>query len=497
MINLKQFFDKGLHKILVTMILMCMMFTYGTVITSAADAAKIRGTSCTAERGDTVSVSINLENNPGIWGLKLRIQYNDSALTLKSVNAGNVFKESELTLSGELNKNPYIIVALGSDLKDKKTSGSIVTLEFKVSEEADYESYPVNIEVSQAINMDREKINVSVDNGSITVEKLQIQPPFEEPGGDNVIPKEDGFGVEDVYRIMGKDRYETAFKAADALKAQLKVEKFDTVIVACGTKFADALSGSYLASKTNAPILLVDEANRNELVKYVTDNLAENGKIYILGGTAAVSENVERALNKCGTLERLYGETRYETNQEILKEAEVDNEDMLICTGNGFADSLSASALKRPILLVDKSLSKAQKKYLKTLSGNRYYIIGGDKAVNTAIEAEISNYDPKVKRLGGETRYETSVLVAEEFFEKSRTAVLAYAQNFPDGLSGGPLAMSKDAPLILTASDSYGAAEKYVKSNGISKGAVLGGEILISDKVANKIFGSNKITIWP
>ena len=47
---------------------------------------------------------------------------------------------------------------------------------------------------------------------------------------------------------------------AEQLKANLGVEKFQTIVVACGTDFADALSGSYLASVKNAPILITSAA---------------------------------------------------------------------------------------------------------------------------------------------------------------------------------------------------------------------------------------------
>ena len=53
---------------------------------------------------------------------------------------------------------------------------------------------------------------------------------------------------EGVTRVFGADRYTTAFKAADTLKAELGVSKLQNVIVASGTGFADALAGSYLAA---------------------------------------------------------------------------------------------------------------------------------------------------------------------------------------------------------------------------------------------------------
>ena len=60
-------------------------------------------------------------------------------------------------------------------------------------------------------------------------------------------------------RVAGENRFETAFVTADKMKEVMGVEKFDTIIVASGLNFADALSGSYLATQKRAPILLVYE----------------------------------------------------------------------------------------------------------------------------------------------------------------------------------------------------------------------------------------------
>ena len=59
--------------------------------------------------------------------------------------------------------------------------------------------------------------------------------------------------------------------------------------------------------------------------------------------------------------------------------------------------------------------------------------------------------------------------------------------NFPDGLAGGPLALSIKAPLILTDNSGYSDAVAYAKNAGIEKAAVLGGPTLISDGVVSRI----------
>ena len=302
------------------------------------------------------------------------------------------------------------------------------------------------------------------------------------------------FGDADVYRIAGKTRYETSLKIADALKKQQNRDKFDVIIIANGRNFPDALAGSYLAGKFNAPILMANEKAQyaDPLKSYIKENLAADGTIYVLGGTGAVPESVLQGLEKF-KVKRLAGKTRYETNLLILNEIGVTNEDILVCTGKGFADSLSASATGKPILLVGKELTADQLEFLSTHKGNQYYIIGGSGAVSDEIGKIVESYG-KVERIAGASRYETSVKVAEAFFNNPSTAVLASAKNFPDGLCGGPLAMSKNAPLILSATGKEEIAADYAKA--IHFGAVLGGDSLISDKAVKAVFGNSEIKNW-
>ena len=294
---------------------------------------------------------------------------------------------------------------------------------------------------------------------------------------------------EDVFRIAGDNRFDTAFKVADQMKKQLGVDKFDAIIVASGTNFADALSGSYLAAVKNAPILLSFNDKYNEMTKdYIRENLKPDGTVYILGGIAAVPTSMEKGLDGF-RVQRLDGKDRFETNLTILLEAGVGDKPILVCTGLSFADSLSASASELPILLVWKDLTDMQKAFLKGLKGNNIYVIGGESAVSKSMEKQVSAYGA-VKRIGGGNRFETSVAIAEEFFQKPDEAVLAYAWNYPDGLCGGALAATMDAPLILTMTNYESAAKTYIQGKTIAKGIILGGETLISEEAINKIFGN-------
>ena len=302
----------------------------------------------------------------------------------------------------------------------------------------------------------------------------------------------DLFANSDIIRIAGNNRYSTSTAAADALKKSLGVDKFENIIVASGADYPDALAGSYLAKVKIAPVMLVgkDAETEADVKQYISKNLKKGGTVYLLGGTGVVTSRFEKSLGDL-KVERLGGQTRYETNIAILKAAGVDKEDLLVCTGEGFADSLSASAVGKPILLVAKAgINDTQEKYLDSIKINDIYLIGGIGVVSDSIGRELRFYDQngKCERIAGQNRYLTSVAVAKEFFPKgSDSAVLAYAMNFPDGLAGGPLALSIKAPLILTDNSGYGSAVDYAKSAGIKKAAVLGGSALISDGIVNKM----------
>ena len=290
-----------------------------------------------------------------------------------------------------------------------------------------------------------------------------------------------------IVRISGTTRYETGYKVADALKEELGVSKFDAVVVATGKNFADALAGSYLAVEKNAPIILTNGKDDNvaQLHEYIAANVVAGGKVYILGGEAAVPVSVE-AIDGYDVV-RLSGKSRYETNLAILAEAGVAGDELIVATGKTFADSLSASAAKLPILLVKPGTALSDEAKAIAEGMSKFYIIGGEGAVSADIAAELAAYG-EVERVSGKTRYETSVAVANTFFADVDAAVVASGKNFPDGLCGGPLAAAMNAPLILTADGKTDAAADYVATEAIATGFVLGGTGALADESVVDVF---------
>ena len=310
-------------------------------------------------------------------------------------------------------------------------------------------------------------------------------------GNYNFVMYGPGTPAPSIARIFGESRFASSIEIAKTFKAEKGINQFESVILTSGLNFADALAGSYLSYVKNAPILITADkfggtVPYKEVNSFIKSNLKAGGTIYVLGGTAAVSNKAISDLNSYNVV-RLAGNNRFETNIRILQEAGVTNQDILVCTGYNFADSLSGSASKRPILLTGTSLSADQKSYLNSLSGNHYYVVGGEKAVSSSVENELKKYG-SVSRIAGSTRHETSVLIAEKFCNNADRVVLAFSYNFPDGLCGGALGTAMNAPVILTMNGSDAAAAAFCKNRNIHDGYVLGGTGLISDDTASHIY---------
>ena len=148
-------------------------------------------------------------------------------------------------------------------------------------------------------------------------------------------------------------------------------------------------------------------------------------------------------------------------------------------------------------MLVGGELTTSQKEFLASMGSINMFILGGTTAVSPYVEKQIKSYQD-VTRIAGATRYETSALFAEKFYFNRYSLVLAYAENFPDGLSGGAFACANQAGLILTATRKESLAAEFAAQNGIISGYVIGGPGLISDKVVKNIFSmasGEKITV--
>jgi len=124
-------------------------------------------------------------------------------------------------------------------------------------------------------------------------------------GGTGVLDNQVASSVPNSNRLSGVDRYATNLRINTEFSADLN---FDTVYLATGRDFPDALGGSALAAKNNAPIFLTD---KDSISSATLDFMKSKNvrHVVILGGTGVVSQNVENSvknnINKRGYVDNL------------------------------------------------------------------------------------------------------------------------------------------------------------------------------------------------
>lgn len=249
-------------------------------------------------------------------------------------------------------------------------------------------------------------------------------------------------------RLSGENRYETAIAVS-----KQGWEAADTVVIARGDQYADALTAAPLADQMDAPILLT---RSGALVPGVAEEIARLGatKAIVLGGTKAVSADVVAELEGLELeVDRIGGETRYDTAVAIAAEVETDGTEAVVVSGLNFPDALSAGSYAavndKPILLtrpdrIPAVIAEELDYYDTTM------IIGGTQAVSNDVAADL----PNATRVSGADRYLTSAAVAEQLFEGAVEGLAANGQNFPDALTGNVLAAAYEAPMLLVKQDS-------------------------------------------
>ncbi|WP_102264496.1 cell wall-binding repeat-containing protein [Mesobacillus jeotgali] len=249
-------------------------------------------------------------------------------------------------------------------------------------------------------------------------------------------------------RLSGSGRYETAA----AISQEGWEEGANTVVLAKGFDFPDALAGTPLAYQLDAPMLLtatdnLPTATRNEIKRLKAK------KAILLGSTAAIGPEVQKQLEDMDLEVLRYGGShRFATAIKIAKELPVKGDTAILAYGFNFPDALSIAAYAArnnfPIFLTDKStLNTATlnelKKYKRTI------VVGSEDVINSKILSDI----PNKTRYGGNDRFATNADIVSKLPLGTEKAYIANGMGFADALTGAVLAAKNNAPLLLSNSD--------------------------------------------
>jgi uncharacterized repeat protein (TIGR02543 family) len=300
-----------------------------------------------------------------------------------------------------------------------------------------------------------------------------------------------------VERLAGPRVVDTALAIA---KAEF-TRKVSSVIIATSGDYPDALSGSALAYNIKAPIILVgdSEEDQQKVFDYIQSNLESSGTVYILGGTAAVSSEVETKINSLGfnNIVRLGGEDRYETCAKIIDRMNpAVGTPIIITFGEYYMDAISVSSVSAfnnyPVLLVrNNDIPESIKNEIQKIKPSKIYVMGLTEAVSSSVEdlaAKLAGLDKKnVVRIGGANGFDTSLEAAKYFNLNSNTVCITTGNNFPDALSGSIYAAKNGAPIMLVDNTLTEAQKTYLRSKNLSKAVIFGGELAVNKEIEKQL----------
>lgn len=332
------------------------------------------------------------------------------------------------------------------------------------------------------------KNNTQVGTGTVTVTGK----------GNYAGTKSLSFSIYPYYeRIAGNNRYLTAVE----ISKKSYPTTADTVLIASGENYADALAGVPLAKAYKAPLLLVSKDRiLNETLNEITRLKAKTA--IILGGNGAVSKSVEDKIKAKGLkIERLDGSTRFETAAMIaqkLADKTSAPKSVFFVYYNDFPDALSVSSVAAlqgsPVLYVKTSgeVDEYTKQFINKYKSNiqNAYIIGGTGVISNGMSDKIKNCVGKTPvRVAGQNRYETCVAVNKQFASLfTGTAIcVATGKQFPDALAGGVFAALQGSPIFLADQVLYDAQSSYLKTKAPVKLWVLGGTAAVPNTLIQTI----------
>jgi putative cell wall-binding protein len=145
-----------------------------------------------------------------------------------------------------------------------------------------------------------------------------------------------------VTRIGGADRYEVS--RAVIANPEFGIDSAESVYIATGSNFPDALSASPAAAKQDSPVLLVDGARGglNSAEKATIAGLGAKNA-FIVGGTAAVSAGLQTDLASTYITVRYSGSDRFEVNSAVNEASFLDAKRAYVASGANYPDALTGA----------------------------------------------------------------------------------------------------------------------------------------------------------
>lgn len=294
----------------------------------------------------------------------------------------------------------------------------------------------------------------------------------------------------EVRRLAGTDRFATSADAAGGLWA----DGADTVVLATGFNYPDALAGAAVAAARDAPMLLVTTDRLPDPVRQTIID-RDASRVVLLGGEAVLSPQLAAEVRRLPgepTVDRIAGSTRFATAAAAAQAAGgFADGDVAVASGFGFADALAAGSLAAGSQPTPVVLASGEQVEADIAAAGRALLIG---ELPDQAKRDASSQAGETRELAGLNRWATSREVADvtltEHLTGDRPLVVATGEGFADALAAGAVAARTDAPLLLipTGGPTEGQASWVAAHRERLTGAwLLGGTSAISPSAAAEI----------
>lgn len=161
---------------------------------------------------------------------------------------------------------------------------------------------------------------------------------------------------------------------------------------------------------------------------------------------------------------RIAGDSRTDTAARLSKQAFPQGADtVLLARSDSYADALAgaplAGELGAPLLLTPTAgLVDETRAEIERLGATEAVLLGGSSALSGAVTRELRDLGLDVRRLAGETRFDTAAVVAAELTEATSVFLVEGAnpdpaRGWPDAVALSSLAARTATPVLLTTRD--------------------------------------------
>ena len=222
---------KRITAVMLALILTAALFSAAGLPVYAAEPVTLAMSSAEASRGGTVTLTLSIEQNPGINALQLSIAYDASVLELTGVSDAGILGSIAIN---ETYPSPYPMAWIDAETQGNNTAtGTLATLTFKVSTAAEEGDTQVTASCVSAYDTDQQPVTVTAATGTVSITNSVLLGDL---NGDTAVDSADAIYL--LYNtLFGSDRYPIPAGHNPDYNKDEKVDSADAIYLLYNTLF--------------------------------------------------------------------------------------------------------------------------------------------------------------------------------------------------------------------------------------------------------------------